>query len=105
MIEKEKQAEAQIRQFIDERGHEIAAIIIETIQGEGGDNHFRNHWLRLLRRICNENDMLLILDEVQSGMGVTGANWCCQHFRRYARPAGLRQEGTGLRRHGRPALG
>jgi L-lysine 6-transaminase len=80
VIEREKQAEAQIRQFIDERGHEIAAIIIETIQGEGGDNHFRNHWLRLLRKICNENDMLLILDEVQSGMGVTGANWCCQHF-------------------------
>jgi 4-aminobutyrate aminotransferase-like enzyme len=34
----------------------------------------------LLRRICDENDMLLIFDEVQSGMGVTGKNWCCQHF-------------------------
>jgi L-lysine 6-transaminase len=80
VIEKEKQAEAQIRGFIDERGHDIAAIILETIQGEGGDNHFRVQWLRLLRRICDENDMLLILDEVQTGMGVTGTNWCCQQF-------------------------
>jgi L-lysine 6-transaminase len=80
VIEKEKQAEAQIRNFIEERGHDIAAIIIEPIQGEGGDNHFRVQWLRLLRRICNENDMLLILDEVQTGMGVTGTNWCCQQF-------------------------
>jgi L-lysine 6-transaminase len=80
VIEKEKQAEAQIRRFITERGHDIAAIIIETIQGEGGDNHFRVQWLRLLRRICDENDMLLILDEVQTGMGATGTNWCCQQF-------------------------
>ena len=35
---------------------------------------------RLLRRICDENDMLLIFDEVQTGMGMTGKNWCCQHF-------------------------
>jgi L-lysine 6-transaminase len=80
VIEKEKLAEGQIRQFMAERGHDIAAIIIETIQGEGGDNHFRREWLHLLRRLCDENDWLLIFDEVQAGMGVTGKNWCCQHF-------------------------
>jgi L-lysine 6-transaminase len=80
VIEKEQQAEAQIRHFIAGRGHDIAAIIIEPIQAEGGDNHFRGQWLQLLRRICNENDLLLIFDEVQTGMGVTGKNWCCQHF-------------------------
>jgi L-lysine 6-transaminase len=80
VIEKEKQAEAQIRQCIAQRGGDIAAIIIETVQGEGGDNHFRGEWLRLLRRLCDENEMLLIFDEVQAGMGVTGRNWCCQHF-------------------------
>jgi L-lysine 6-transaminase len=80
VIEKEKLAEGQIRRFIAERGQDMAAIIIETIQGEGGDNHFRGEWLRLLRRICDENDLLFILDEVQTGMGVTGKNWCCQHF-------------------------
>jgi L-lysine 6-transaminase len=80
VIEREKLAEAEIRRFIAERGQDLAAIIIETVQGEGGDNHFRGEWLRLLRRICDENDLLLIFDEVQAGMGVTGRNWCCQHF-------------------------
>lgn len=80
VIEKEKQAEAQIRQIIAQRGADIAAIIIEPIQGEGGDNHFRGEWLKTLRRICDENEILLIFDEVQSGMGMTGRNWCSEHF-------------------------
>lgn len=80
VIEKEKQAEAQIRQIIAARGMDIAAIIIEPVQGEGGDNHFRGEWLKTLRRICDESDILLVFDEVQSGMGVSGKNWCCAHF-------------------------
>jgi L-lysine 6-transaminase len=36
--------------------------------------------LQTLRGICDENDILLIFDEVQCGMGVTGRNWCCEHF-------------------------
>jgi L-lysine 6-transaminase len=63
-----------------ERGADIAAIIIEPIQGEGGDNHFRGEWLRTLRQICDEHEALLIFDEVQCGMGVTGRNWCCERF-------------------------
>jgi len=78
--EKEKLAEKQIRDVIAAKGVDIAAIIIEPIQGEGGDNHFRREWLQTLRRICDENDMLLIFDEVQCGMGITGRNWCWQHF-------------------------
>jgi L-lysine 6-transaminase len=80
VIEKEGQAEAQIRQIIAARGIDLAAIIIEPVQGEGGDNHFRGEWLKTLRRICDENEMLLIFDEVQCGMGVSGKTWCCQHF-------------------------
>jgi L-lysine 6-transaminase len=80
VIEREKKSEAEIMQFIAERGLDIAAIIIEPIQGEGGDNHFRGEWLQSLRRICDENEMLLIFDEVQCGMGVTGRNWTCEHF-------------------------
>src|SRR5246127_2600016 len=80
VIEREKKSEAEIRKFIDERGIDIAAIIIEPIQGEGGDNHFRGEWLRKLREICDESDILLIFDEVQCGVGVTGKMWCCQHF-------------------------
>src|SRR5438874_6493970 len=80
VIEREKKSETEIRKFIDERGIDIAAIIIEPIQGEGGDNHFRGGWLRKLREICDERDILLIFDEVQTGLCTTGRTWCCQHF-------------------------
>lgn len=80
VAEREKKSEQEIMKFVAERGVDIAAIILETIQGEGGDNHFRKEWLQTLRRICDENEMLLIFDEVQCGMGTTGRNWCCEHF-------------------------
>src|SRR5712692_6907281 len=51
VIAREKQAEAEIRKIIAERGADICAIIIEPIQGEGGDNHFRGEWLQTLRNI------------------------------------------------------
>jgi L-lysine 6-transaminase len=79
-IAREKKSEEEIRHFIDERGVDIAAIIIEPIQGEGGDNHFRGEFLKKLREICDENEMLLIFDEVQTGLGTTGRAWCSQHF-------------------------
>src|SRR5205823_3349415 len=72
VIDREKKSEGEIRKLIDERKIDICAIIIEPIQGEGGDNHFRGEWLQTLRRICDENDILLIFDEVQCGMGATG---------------------------------
>ena len=81
MIEREKKSEAEIRKFIDERGTDIAAIIIEPIQGEGGDNHFRGEWLRKLREICDENDILLIFDEVQTGLCTTGRDLVLPAFR------------------------
>ncbi|HEY4415795.1 MAG TPA: L-lysine 6-transaminase [Verrucomicrobiae bacterium] len=77
---KEAVTEKQIRDFIAQKGNDIAAIILEPIQGEGGDNHFRKEWFQTLRRICDENEMLLIFDEVQTGMGLTGKGWCCEHF-------------------------
>jgi L-lysine 6-transaminase len=80
VIAREKKCEEEIRDKIDKNKIDICAIIIEPIQGEGGDNHFRGEWLKKLREICNENDVLLIFDEVQCGMGVTGRTWCCQHF-------------------------
>jgi L-lysine 6-transaminase len=80
VLEKEKQAEKQIREAIAQKRVELAAMIVEPIQGEGGDNHFRGEFLQILRRICDENEMLLIFDEVQTGVGLTGRNWCCQHF-------------------------
>jgi len=80
VIERERRAEAEIQQILERSSIDIAAIIIEPIQGEGGDNHFRPEWLRTLRRLCDEHDVLLIFDEVQSGLGITGRTWCCEHF-------------------------
>ncbi|MEP6811008.1 MAG: L-lysine 6-transaminase [Chthoniobacterales bacterium] len=80
VIARERKSEDEIMKFVAERGVDIAGIIIEPIQGEGGDNHFRKEWLQTLRRICDENEMLLIFDEVQCGGGTTGRNWCCEHF-------------------------
>ena len=75
----EKQAVQQIKNSIHERGDDIAAMIIEPIQGEGGDNHFRAEFLAQLRTICDENEIMLIFDEVQSGMGLTGKMWAWQN--------------------------
>lgn len=80
VVEAEKRAVAAIEKAIDERGDDIAAMIIEPIQGEGGDNHFRGEFLRELRRIADEREIVLIFDEVQTGVGITGKMWCWQHF-------------------------
>jgi 4-aminobutyrate aminotransferase len=58
---------------------EVAAILIEPLQGEGGYLVPPPGFLRGLRDICDENGILLIFDEVQSGVGRTGKMWACQH--------------------------
>ncbi|MEK6572321.1 MAG: L-lysine 6-transaminase [Bacteroidota bacterium] len=70
----------EIKQALKENPDDIAALIIEPIQGEGGDNHFRKEFFVELRTICDENDILLIFDEVQTGIGLTGKMWAHQHF-------------------------
>ena len=55
-------------------------MIIEPIQGEGGDNHFRKEFFHKLRTVADESDILLIFDEVQTGIGLTGKMWCYEHF-------------------------
>lgn len=74
----EAQAVGQIMEAIASNPYDIACIIIEPIQSEGGDNHFRPEFLKELRRICDENDLLLIFDEVQVGMAITGNMWAFQ---------------------------
>jgi L-lysine 6-transaminase len=70
----------EIKDAIAQHGPDIAALIIEPIQGEGGDNHFRNEFFVDLRSICNENHILFIMDEVQSGIGITGKFWAHEHL-------------------------
>ncbi len=83
-LEAVKRAEAAaldaIRKAVQEGRDDIAALVIEPIQGEGGDNHFRAEFFRELRRICDESEIFLIVDEVQTGIGMTGKFWCYEHF-------------------------
>lgn len=69
-----------IHKAIEKDPDDIAAIIIEPIQAEGGDHHFRKEFLQALRTVCDENGILLIFDEVQTGIGLTGKMWCHEHF-------------------------
>ena len=77
---REQAALEQAKQFLHERKDDVAAFIMEPIQGEGGDNHFRPEFFRAIRQLCDENDMVLIYDEVQSGVGITGKMWAFQHY-------------------------
>lgn len=64
--------------FVEYKGR-IAAILIEPLQSEGGDNHFRPQFLAALRRIADEREALLVFDEVQTGFFGTGKPWYWQH--------------------------
>ena len=76
----ENRAIDEIKAAIHECSDDIAAMIIEPIQGEGGDNHFRKEFFQKLRTVADESDILLIFDEVQTGIGLTGKMWCYEHF-------------------------
>ena len=70
----------QIKEAFRQNKDDIAAIILEPIQGEGGDNHFRPEYFQALRGLADENEAMLIIDEVQTGVGMTGKMWAHQHF-------------------------
>lgn len=76
----ELQAFEAIRKAVNDNPDDIAALIIEPIQGEGGDNHFRKEFLEGLRKLADELNFLLIFDEVQCGFGTTGKWWAFEHF-------------------------
>lgn len=79
-IKHEQMALLHIQEAILANPDQVACIIIEPIQAEGGDNHFRNEFFAELRRICDENEILLILDEVQTGIAMTGKMWAYEHL-------------------------
>ncbi len=74
----ESQALEEAKSYFQSRKNEIACIILEPIQGEGGDNHFRPEFFQSLEQLCRENDALLIYDEVQCGAGITGTFWASE---------------------------
>jgi L-lysine 6-transaminase len=59
---------------------DVAAIIVEPIQAEGGDVHFRGEFLRALQHKAREHEAFFIVDEVQTGVGITGKMWAHEHF-------------------------
>ncbi len=71
---------AEIDLAIKKNLDDIAVIIIEPIQAEGGDNFFRKEFLKKLREIADENEILLMFDEVQTGFGLTGKFWAADHY-------------------------
>jgi len=86
LVHREQLSIRQIQQAFHDHKDEICAILIEPIQGEGGDNHFRPEFLKQVRTLAHENDALLIYDEVQMGMGATGTFWCHEQFGPEAHP-------------------
>ena len=76
--EESKSAEQIESAFVDYKDR-IAAIIIEPMQGEGGDNHFRTNFFALLRSFADQNEALLIYDEIQTGFWGSGKPWLWQH--------------------------
>jgi L-lysine 6-transaminase len=77
---------AQIEKAFADNKDDVCAIIIEPIQSEGGDNHVRQEFLEQLRKLADENEAMLIYDEIQTGVGLTGKFWCHEHFGEKARP-------------------
>jgi L-lysine 6-transaminase len=98
----ERDAVAAARAAFEANPHDIACFIAEPIQGEGGDNHLRAEFLQAMQALCREFDALFIVDEVQTGVGLTGTMWAYQQL-------GLEPDvvafGKKVQRHGRPARG
>jgi L-lysine 6-transaminase len=80
IIELEEKAIREIKNAIKDNPDDIAVILLEPIQAEGGDNFFRKEFFKELRAIADENDILLMFDEVQTGFGLTGKFWAYEHY-------------------------
>jgi len=86
LLYREELSLAQVRKAFETNKDDVCAIIIEPIQSEGGDNHVRQEYLEQLRVLADENEAMLIYDEIQTGVGLTGKFWCHEHFGEKARP-------------------
>ncbi|HWH29298.1 MAG TPA: L-lysine 6-transaminase [Mycobacteriales bacterium] len=76
----ERAALAAARAAFEQFPHDIACFVMEPVQGEGGDHHFRPQFLQAMQALCHEHDALFVLDEVQTGCGLTGTAWAYQQL-------------------------
>lgn len=81
-IEEEERCLAELERIIkqDWKPHQIAAIIVEPVQSEGGDNHASSSFFQGLRDITAKYEILMIVDEVQTGVAATGKFWAHEHW-------------------------
>ncbi len=77
---REREALAAARAAFVLHEHDIACFVMEPIQAEGGDHHFRPAFLQAMSALCREFDALFVLDEVQTGCGLTGTAWAYQQL-------------------------
>ena len=80
IIDLEEKAIREIKNAIKDNPDDIAVILLEPVQAEGGDNFFRKEFFEELRAIADDNDILLMFDEVQTGFGLTGKFWASEHY-------------------------
>ncbi|MCU1593891.1 MAG: L-lysine 6-transaminase [Frankiales bacterium] len=77
---REREALVAARAAFEQYPHDVACFVMEPIQGEGGDHHFRPQFLQAMQALCREFDALFVLDEVQTGCGITGTAWAYQQL-------------------------
>ncbi len=80
VVQRERVALAAARAAFEQNPHDVACFLMEPIQGEGGDHHFRPEFLQAVQALCGEFDALFVLDEVQTGCGLTGTAWAFQQL-------------------------
>ncbi|HEY3337955.1 MAG TPA: L-lysine 6-transaminase [Propionicimonas sp.] len=74
----EARALAQATEAFEGNPHDVACFIMESVQGEGGDHHFRPEFFVAMKELCHRYDALFVVDEVQTGGGLTGKPWAYQ---------------------------
>ncbi|KAI3405243.2 hypothetical protein KGF56_001958 [Candida oxycetoniae] len=76
----EEECLKELESIIENSSKQIAAVVVEPVQSEGGDNHASSFFFQGVRELTKKHGILLIVDEVQTGVGATGKFWAHQHW-------------------------